>query len=90
MSSNKKSSEIIITKKADAFCRAVEKPGAPVVIFNRPEKYHGLSKEKIGESFRSWAWTQRRYAHPGLVHTTSDAISIHSAELPDTARNYLL
>lgn len=90
MSSDKKPGQIIVTKKADAFCRAVQKPGAPIVIFNRPEKYHGLSKEKIEESFRSWAWTQRRYHHPGIVHTTSDAVSIHSAELPDTARNYLL
>jgi hypothetical protein len=90
MSSDKKSLGKIVTKKADAFCRAIEKPGAPIVIFKRPEKYHGLPKDKIGESFASWAWTQRRYPHPGVVHTTSDAISIHSAELPDTARSYLL
>jgi hypothetical protein len=90
MSSDKKPGQIIVTKKADAFCRAVQKPGAPIVIFKRPEKYHALPKDKIVESFASWAWTQRRYHHPGLVHTTSDAISIHSAELPPTARLYLL
>ncbi len=90
MRNDKKSTEKIVTKKADAFRRAIEKPGAPIVIFKRPEKYHGLPKDKIGESFASWAWTQRRYHHPGLVHTTSDAISIHNAELPPTARLYLL
>jgi hypothetical protein len=90
MSSNKKPAEKIVTKRTDAFCRAVEKPGAPIVIYNRPEKYNELSKGEIRESFRSWAWTQRRYHHPGLVHTRSDAVSIHAAELPPTTRHYLL
>lgn len=90
MSSNKKPVPIILTKTADSFCRAVEKPGAPIVIFKRPDNYHGLPTETIRESFASWAWTQRRYHNPGLVRATSDAVSIHNAELPDTARSYLL
>lgn len=90
MSSDKKPPERIVTKSVDAFCRAVEKPDAPIVIFKRPEKYHGLPGTKIEESFAAWAWTQRRYHHPGLVHIRSDAVSIHNAELPYTAREYLL
>lgn len=89
MSNDKKSMGKIITKNTGAFCRAVEKPGAPIVIYNRPETYNELSKAKIGESFASWAWTQRRYPHPGLAHARSDAVSLHGADLPLTARAYL-
>ncbi|MCE7886545.1 MAG: hypothetical protein DYH13_03460 [Alphaproteobacteria bacterium PRO2] len=90
MNGKQKSTEKVTTKKTDAFCRAVEKPGAPIVIYNRPETYNKLSKTQIRESFASWAWTQRRYPVPGLVHTRPDAVSILNAELPPTAREYLL